>query len=58
MSKTIFGLTPVLAYGDITPIPLSAYPWLIAVGLACGLIGALANKWLLAAGTWYNRLPA
>ena len=58
VSKTIFGLTPVLAYGDIAPIPLSAYPWLIVVGLACGLIGALANKWLLAAGTWYNRLPA
>ena len=57
VSKTIFGLTPVLSFGEITPIPLSAYPWLIAVGLACGLIGSLANKWLLAAGTWYSRLP-
>ena len=58
VSKTIFGLTPVLAFGAISPIPLSAYPWLVAVGLASGLVGALANKWLLAAGVWYQRLPA
>ncbi len=58
VSKTIFGLTPVLAYGDIAAIPLSAYPWLAAIGLACGLVGALANKGLLLAGTWYLRLPA
>lgn len=58
VSKSIFGLTPVLAFGDIAAIPLSAYPWLIAVGLASGLIGSLANRWLLAAGKWYLRLPA
>lgn len=58
VSKTIFGLTPVLAYGAIVPIPLAAYPWLIAVGIGSGLIGALANKWLLAIGLWYQRLPA
>ena len=58
VSKTIFGLTPVLAYGDITPLSLSAYPWLVLLGLVCGLIGSLANKSLLAFGPWYQKLPA
>jgi len=58
VSKTIFGLTPVLAYGDITPLSLSAYPWLILLGIVCGLIGSLANRSLLAFGPWYNKLPA
>lgn len=58
VSKTIFGLKPVLSYGEISPLSLSAYPWLILVGLACGLIGALANKSLLAFSPWYAKLPA
>ena len=58
VSKFIFGLKPVLAYGEIAQLPLSAYPWLLAVGLASGLVGALANKSLLAFGTLYQKLPA
>ena len=58
MSKFIFGLKPVLAYGEIAQLPLSAYPWLLLVGLASGLVGALANKSLLAFGTLYQKLPA
>ncbi len=58
VSKFIFGLRPVLAYGEIAQLPLSAYPWLLLVGLASGLMGALANKSLLAFGTLYQKLPA
>ena len=58
VSKWIFGLRPVLAYGDIAALPFSSYPWLIVLGIACGLVGALANKMLLGFGTLYTRLPA
>ena len=58
VSKWIFGLRPVLAYGTIAALPLGSYPWLLLQGVVCGLVGALANKMLLGFGTLYGRLPA
>lgn len=58
VSKVVFGLQPVLHFVEVTALPVGVYLWLLPLGIACGLIGALANKSLLAFGTLYDRLPA
>ncbi|MEA4873817.1 ClC family H(+)/Cl(-) exchange transporter [Anaerorhabdus sp.] len=58
VSKTIFGLKPVLSYVDIPALPLSQYGWLLLLGILTGVVGALVNKFLLVSSKVYDVLPA
>lgn len=58
ISKTVFGLRPVLDFQSIPELPLKFYLWLIPLGVVAGLTGSLMNKSLLLFQSLYNRLPA
>jgi H+/Cl- antiporter ClcA len=58
ISKTFFGLKPVLDFTTIPQLPIRLYLWLIPLGIISGLAGSLINKSLLALQMLYNRLPA
>ena len=53
----VFGLHPVLFFSEIAEIDLVSYAWMIPLGLACGLLGALLNRMLLGAQRLYGHLP-
>ena len=53
----VFGLHPVLFFSEIAEIDLVSYVWMIPLGLACGLLGALLNRMLLGAQRLYGHLP-
>lgn len=57
VSKTFFGLKPVLDFTAIPQLPMYLYPWLLPLALLSGLMGSLMNKSLLAFQTAYKRLP-
>lgn len=57
LSKTFFGLKPVLYFVDIKSLPLENYWWVIPLGIVTGLLGVLINHCLLGAQTLYQRLP-
>lgn len=58
ISKTVFGLRPVLDFKAIPQLPLNFYLWLLPLAVFAGLIGSLMNKSLLAFQTLYGRVPA
>lgn len=57
VSKYFFGLTPVLDFKTLPSLPEAQYLWLIPLGLAAGLVGALLNKLLLRFQLLYRKLP-
>lgn len=58
VSKTFFGLKPVLDFTIIPQLPITLYFWLLPVGTISGFAGSLINKTLLGFQTLYNKLPA
>lgn len=57
VSKTIFGLKPVLSYVDVPQLPLNQYFWLVILGVLSGVMGVIINKMLLVSGNFYSKLP-
>ncbi len=57
VSKTFFGLQPVLKFNVIPQLPLKLYIWLLPLGIIAGLTGALINKSLLLFQTLYAKIP-
>lgn len=57
VSKTFFGLRPVLQFTSIAQLPLKLYIWLIPLGILSGLAGSVINKSLLAFQTLYHKIP-
>lgn len=57
VSKTFFGLKPVLDFTAIPQLPIPLYIWLIPLGFVSGLAGSLMNKLLLYFQILFNRVP-
>jgi H+/Cl- antiporter ClcA len=47
ISKQFFGLDPVFNFGNIDPIPLNQYIYLVILGIIIGLMGIVFNKSLV-----------
>jgi H+/Cl- antiporter ClcA len=58
VSSFVFGLTPVLDFVTIPTMGIEAYYWIIPVGLAAGLLGALINYIFIHSQNVYARLPS
>jgi H+/Cl- antiporter ClcA len=58
VSKTWFGLRPVLNFTSIGQLALPLYWWMIPLGIVAGLVGSLTNRMLLGFQTLYGKLPA
>ena len=58
VSKSFFGLRPVLSYTQIPQLPIHYYFCLVILGILCGVVGAIANKSLLGIGRLYQKIPA
>lgn len=58
VSKSFFGLKPVLSFTAIPQLPGTLYPWLLPLGVLSGLTGAMINKALLVFQTVYKKIPA
>jgi len=57
VSKTFFGLKPVLYFVEIPQLPIDYYIWLLPLGIISGTVGVIINKALLSSQTVYRRLP-
>ncbi len=57
VSKTFFGLKPVLDFTSIPQLPIQDYAWLIPIGIVSGLAGSLINKSLLFFQQLLERIP-
>lgn len=57
VSKTVFGLKPVLSYAPIPQLPVALYAVLPILGVLAGLIGAAVNRSLLDIGKLYRKVP-
>ncbi|OUO61045.1 chloride channel protein [Olsenella sp. An270] len=53
----VLGVEPVVSLSFITNLPHVDYLFVIALGLACGLLGALHNRGMFLAQTVYGRIP-
>ncbi|MEG0240225.1 ClC family H(+)/Cl(-) exchange transporter [Anaerorhabdus sp.] len=58
VSKTIFGLKPVLSYVDVPQLPISQYLWLLPLGVLSGIFGVIVHRLLLGSGNVYEKIPA
>jgi H+/Cl- antiporter ClcA len=58
VSKTWFGLRPVLDFTKFGQLSLPLYWWMIPLGIVAGLVGSLTNRMLLGFQTLYSKLPA
>ena len=58
VSKTWFGLRPVLNFTSIGQLALPLYWWMIPLGIVAGLVGSLTNRMLLGFQSLYGKLPA
>lgn len=56
VSKYFFGLTPELHFASLPQLPIHTYFWMLPLGVLTGLVGALLNRLLLAAGPLYGKL--
>lgn len=56
ISKKFFGLKPVFDFKQISPIPLSQYMFLIALGIIVGLLGIVFNKTLFKTQDMFAKL--
>jgi H+/Cl- antiporter ClcA len=56
VSKSFYGLKPVLNFSGITLLPLRYYYFIIILGVIIGIFGALFNKTLLATQTLYSKM--
>ncbi len=57
VSKTIFGLKPVLYFVQIPQLSIEYYWWLVPAAVVFGFTGSLMNKTLLWAQLLYKKLP-
>ena len=57
LSKQCFGMKPIFHFSLERALPSDSYGWLIVLGIACGLVGALFNFALLKGQDIYKRLP-
>lgn len=57
VSKTFFGLRPVLDFATVPQLPLSLYVWLLPMGICSGLVGSFINKTLLYLIKLYAKIP-
>ena len=53
----VIGVEPVLSLEFITNLPHVDYLFVIALGIVCGLLGALHNRGMFAAQRLYARIP-
>ena len=51
-----FGLRPVFDFRDITVLPLRGFPWVILLGVICGLLGDLFKQGIYWSLNLYDRL--
>ncbi len=58
VSKYAFGLDTALHFKEVLQLNLGLYIWLPVIGVFAGLIGAITNQLLLAAGMLYKKFPA
>ncbi len=56
VSRNFFGLRPVFDLRVLEVLPLRMYGWLVPLGAACGLLGALFNLLLLGSQRLYGPL--
>ena len=53
----VVGVTPVVSLSFVANLPHGYYLFVVALGLACGLLGALHNRGMFAAQGLYARIP-
>ena len=53
----VVGISPVVSLSFVTNLPHVDYLFVVALGLVCGLLGALHNRGMFAAQTLYARIP-
>lgn len=58
VSKSFFGLKPVLSFTATPQLSMEFYLWLVPLGVLSGLVGAGMNRSLLGFQTLYERIPA
>jgi H+/Cl- antiporter ClcA len=51
-----FGLRPVFDFRDIAFLPLRAFPWVILLGISCGLLGDIFKRGIYLSQGLYERL--
>jgi H+/Cl- antiporter ClcA len=50
-----FGLQPVFDFRDIMALPLRGFPWVVLLGIACGLLGDLFKRGIYCSLNLYDR---
>lgn len=55
MTMFYFGTAPCLSLPISRSLPLSAYPWLLVIGIFIGLGGFLFQYGILSVGRWYQK---
>ena len=53
----VVGISPVVSLSFVTNLPHVDYLFVVALGLVCGLLGALHNRGMFAAQALYARIP-
>ncbi|MDR1948859.1 MAG: ClC family H(+)/Cl(-) exchange transporter [Spirochaetaceae bacterium] len=51
-----FGLGPIFDFRHVAVLPLGNFPWILLLGILCGLLGDLFKRTLYGAQNWYERL--
>lgn len=57
VSKSFFGLKPVLSFVETPWLPVDYYFWLLPIGIISGAVGVIINKALLGSQKAYRKLP-
>lgn len=57
LASAVFGLTPILAFSTLQPLPIGDYPWMVAIGVVSGLTGVAMTRGLLGFQDLYARVP-
>lgn len=57
ISKSVFGLQPILRFASVVQLPVKLYLWLIPIGILSGLSGVILNKVLLGFQSLYAKIP-
>lgn len=56
LSKNVFGLGPVFSFGVPKALPLGLYGYLLALGVLCGVVGALFCRLILGMQDLYGKM--
>lgn len=57
VSSQVVGMSPVLSLTFAADLPRVDYPFVVVLGIVCGLLGALHNRGMFSAQRLYTRIP-